>query len=667
MGPVPTNLGSSLCRVIWPASRFEPSAFAAEIPTARLHPDPWVVFQAARGALLTNAVPLAYEIGNEPDLYFTPDLPDRMALTLKAAWWAIKSVQPKSRVLMPSLAARPGPYAEMLLANRVASYTDAWNLHLYGWAQDFSEGVAEHRQFLTRTTGKRLPLWVTEIGFAEFPAVPPPIPDVLLARQRAFFERVTVSAPFDAIAQQWAFVLGPQLEQGQDYGLNNADGSPRPALEALLELSRWLRQGRPVFEVRRRSDSAVVGYVFARESPESVDSRSWGTLLVSPHRRADFSLPEVPGGSSEQQPEAAPETSLWEAHLEFPHGYGPVRLGLNGEWGETAVNRLKFVASAATNLFLYTPPRPFSVAGCDWVPVSPSVRSRAERSERIPAPGPVVISFAFETNQVRADKASVAYRYAPRKALRLVVRGDNFGVEAVNGHWHVRLPAGWRVTEGELQGWMQVPAGGTARRELKVHPRDSASFAERQKLVVRWSGDDGHDDQAAGWLAPQGDENAPFAGEELSGDWQPTEAEAIWQRTELPGGGARWQLRELRPGVTTGLLLTLPGSIRLRPDDVLRFRLRAADADSHFRRRLDLITVKRQVFRLGDDWPVGEAWQTVEMRVGDFTPAFWSRTDSTRRNGPAAARYFRVGLFGVAPGATVELGPLELRRARSSR
>lgn len=649
-------LGAGLCRVIWPGAKSEPTGFSPEIRTMRLGTNPWEIAEAAQSLLLSPDAPTAYEIGNEPDLYFTPDLPDRMALTLKAAWWGIKTRQPDAPVLMPSLAARPGPYATLLAANNLANYTDAWNLHLYGWAPDFGTSITEHRCFLERVTGTRRPIWVTEIGFAEFPELPPPAPEFLLARQRAFFERVTLAAPFAGLAQQWAFVLGPRLIQGQDYGLNEPDWAPRPALEALVRLTRELPAWRPAFELRHRAEGAVVGQVLARRDLKPGEEATWLVLLMSPYRRADFALPNVPGLSPRDQPRVAPETSLFELRLRFPSGYGPVRWGLEGTEGIVTAETLNFTASAATNLFLRTPARRFEVEGCDWIPVRASERRR--RGGR-PRPSPVVISLAFPTNSVRPDKEAVAYRYPDGQSLRLVVRGDNFGSEPADGIWYLKLPPGWRIA-GKHRGWMQVPAGGSARQEVVLSPPPGVASSVRQRLTLEWIGDQGQGDRAAVWLASEPVSSEFTKVQPWPADWQPTEAETRWERTDQPGDISRFRLIELRPGATTGLLLPLPAALRLRPDDVLRIPVRAADEESYFRRRLDLITPDRRVFRHGDDWLVGPEWQTLELRVGDFTPAFWSRADPAARTGPAEARYLRLGLFGLVPGGTVELGPVTI-------
>jgi hypothetical protein len=123
----------------------------------------------------------AWEVENEPDIGFVADNPETYAAFQKAVYLGLKhgaaaafqseaeslELRAKSQelgikrpeltahrsqlvahcsplVLMAPLALPPGPYLERLWANGIASYTDGFNFHYYGYAEDFS-GV--YRQF----------------------------------------------------------------------------------------------------------------------------------------------------------------------------------------------------------------------------------------------------------------------------------------------------------------------------------------------------------------------------------------------------------------------------------------------------------------------------------------------------------------------------------------
>ena len=142
-------------------------------------------FAAAYGDLVN-----VWEIENEPDIDFVVENPETHAAFQKAVYLGLKAAvppsgskvegrkaqvlgarwkvsgwryhktgflgltldlgpstfdsPPASRVVMAPLALPPGPYFERLWANGLASYTDGFNFHYYGYADDFT-GV--YRQF----------------------------------------------------------------------------------------------------------------------------------------------------------------------------------------------------------------------------------------------------------------------------------------------------------------------------------------------------------------------------------------------------------------------------------------------------------------------------------------------------------------------------------------
>ncbi|MBW8782760.1 MAG: hypothetical protein JF599_12865 [Verrucomicrobia bacterium] len=70
--------------------------------------------------------------------------PGRLSLSLSGAQSGMDGQNFSPRVLMAPLALPPGPYLERLWSNGLASYTDGFNYHYYGYAEDFT-GV--YRQF----------------------------------------------------------------------------------------------------------------------------------------------------------------------------------------------------------------------------------------------------------------------------------------------------------------------------------------------------------------------------------------------------------------------------------------------------------------------------------------------------------------------------------------
>jgi hypothetical protein len=645
VGVAPETTGRTVV-VGWPgATPFRP-ADAPELYQWRLATNLWSVYGWAKtnNPARRQAV-AALEIGNEPDLHFTPDLPDRMAATLKAAWWGSKSAYPDLPVLMPSLAAAPGPYARQLVANRVLNYTDGWNFHFYGWAQDFGASGVAQRRFADRHHGRHLPLWVTEYGFADLPAGPEPPAPILLARQRAFFETTTLAGAALGLDHQFAFCLQPVVDVGLDVGLSLPEGTPRPALTAWLEMVRRLRVATPAYRLHHLALGQTVGWVW--QLPATAHQpETWWTLLQSPHRRTDFELPPLPDSPRTGRPTPAPLTSFFEFQLTFPPGTQPLAVGLAGEFGPWPEPTLHFNASAATNLHLLTPPRRFEVAGCRWERLRPPP---ARPPAPATSPSPVVVTLIPD---LAADKTAVTYRYAPAQPVALAVRLYNFSATPQTGRWRLSLPPGWRLEPGQKPaGWVELPPLGEQGLTVTLHPPAQAS-GRPEVCRLRWWDPQGQTDQAELHLRPTG----PVRGSEerLTAQWEPADSDTQWLR-ETRGEQQHFRLVEAASSAGGSLLLGLPPGAVESPDTVLRFRVRLEGAGGAWRRRIELITPTREVFRWGEDPRQTEPGETIEARVGDFTPAFWSHVGA---GDPAAGRYVRVSLLGLVPGESVELSPV---------
>ena len=656
----------------WPGA--VPQGNTPSGPEMRLADDLWEAYwQARTNAPAPSSGPTAFEIGNEPDLYFTRDLPDRMAATLKAAWWGLKRDHPERTVLMPSLATAPGPYAEQLVNNGIGRYTDGWNLHFYGWAQDFAGAVAAHRRTLTKIGRPDLPLWVTEFGFADFPAGNP-TNEILLARQRTFFERLVFEGTALDVAKQWAFVLTPRTEAGLDFGLLDPDFVPRPALNGLLASTQLLRGAAPRYRLVTRAGGDCVGYVF--QLPDNGKEKSrYATMLFSPSRRADFSLPGRLDDPSASQPATASASSVFPLQVRFPVDLKPVQIDLGTEQKEWSGTELALTVSATNNLVLVTPERRFTVDGCDWIPLGhpgkvarlpfhPSVKRGSPRSVA-PEPSPVIATLRPLGSDVIADKGTLAYRYPTEVPLRFELRWHNLSDHVQTGSWKLHLPAGWQLAPKSVaKGTLTLSSLTDFATMVVLQPPSGISSAQRDPIALEWRGAHGETDRSVIQLATEG--LASGATEALAPDWQSLNAHSIQWASQKDGSTTRLSLTRLAPGASPGLILSLHGLKQLALDDVFRLQIRLAHPASPVSPaslRCEFITPQREVFRHGEDQPLNPEWQAFEWRVGDLTPAFWSHVGP---GDPRASRYLRLGLFGFAEGQALEVGQLELIRSPSA-
>ena len=208
----------------------------------------------------------AFEIENEPDISFVEENPETYLAFLKAAYLGIKSAQPETLetprsagargqsplfarlrpapranspwVVMAPLALPPGPYFERLVANGLFSYTDAFNYHFYGFADDFT---GTYRQFedAVQSTGLRdaaanqlrrtLPVLLSEYGYGSLSDVDRNTAEGR-ERQWRWFRSVGQQAEALRIAGPMAFCLPPYLEsEAVEFGLTTPVRPAPPA------------------------------------------------------------------------------------------------------------------------------------------------------------------------------------------------------------------------------------------------------------------------------------------------------------------------------------------------------------------------------------------------------------------------------------------------------
>ena len=425
-----------------PAARHRAATAAASLATMPLPDDLLALYWHGRTNLPgQTGVRQAWEVWNEPDFHFVGDNPDRMAAVLKAAWWGIKAGNPAATVLMPSLAFPPGQYLDELVRNRIGPYTDGYNFHHYGWAQDFLPHLRAHRAAMARA-GWELPVWITESGHVEMLAQVAPRYEEL-ARQQAYHERVALSAFAAGVDYYLAFILDPFVEGNFDLGMSDPDGEPRPALDSYLHLTRALPATKPRYWIRHRATASEVGVVLQ----ESADT--WWVALWSPYRHDDLLLPaptdrgerDGRGRRIARQPRTAgrwggeAKLPAWPEHgavqltalprrsrlenagsrsrdvaegravsdslgqaastelplaLRFDPPAAAIRIGLRGEALLEEVADARFEVEAGANLHLRVPARRFELAGCDWVPIAPPAvaKRRPPPAVGLDAPGP---------------------------------------------------------------------------------------------------------------------------------------------------------------------------------------------------------------------------------------------------------------------------------------
>ncbi|MEI6861850.1 MAG: hypothetical protein WCL04_06310, partial [Verrucomicrobiota bacterium] len=258
----------------------------------------------------------AWEIGNEPDLFWTSDNAATYASYLKAVALGLRagsraatlaarsaSRDPRTRspapaeplILNGALAMTPGPFLEQLAANDVLSHLDGFNWHFYGYPEDFT---AQYRQFEEAVTTlaaarvrpaawagppavkKTLPVFLTEYGYGGMDGAAAET-KAGRVRQWRWFHDVTEQMQTLRIAGPLAFYLPPYLENSRsEFGLtmkpNNLQFSPGDF--GLAKTEAWMRR----IGTRVGDNAVSPALAWLAGLPSPARSRDWPVTVAPP-------------------------------------------------------------------------------------------------------------------------------------------------------------------------------------------------------------------------------------------------------------------------------------------------------------------------------------------------------------------------------------------------
>ncbi len=178
----------------------------------------------------------AIEIWNEPDQanqdYFAgSDKPARYAKLLRAAYPAIKRVDPALPVLAGSIVGSDGSFLKALYAAGIKGYYDGLAVHFY--VQTLAKLREIHEVQLAN--GDYTPLWLDEFGWSNcYPAVKleqeqPCVTTAVQAQDLYEVVQAIRQAPYVAAA----IVYKLQDSRGEEFGVVSTSGRAKPAFSSL--------------------------------------------------------------------------------------------------------------------------------------------------------------------------------------------------------------------------------------------------------------------------------------------------------------------------------------------------------------------------------------------------------------------------------------------------
>lgn len=615
--------------------------------------DLFETFQSCRDRLPEfEGSPKVFEVWNEPDFYFLNESAAEMAAHLKAAWWGVKTRNPEATVLMPSLAFRPGRYALELAANGLASWTDGWNLHYYGWSADFSAFLVHHRVF-ANAMGCDRPFWLTEIGHLGMSGASAEDP-VAQATQAAFHERTMIESWAHGVDRHLLFLLTPFAEARNELGLTDAQGQWRPALDLAVRLARVLPSCRPLFRIRHESLGEDVGLVLDRGDDQ------WWTVLWSPERPGEMAMPGVRARHSDR--------GTFALDVAWPRDWNEVRLGLDGATALAPSQVAVLEPTPWRNIHVLGPPAPFRLKDCRWIPWSVSkpaadlasipARAREELKNLPPRrePSPVVVRWKTSRPAIE-DKPSQTVRLPAGEAFAdATIELHNFSNQPISGEWNLDAPPGWSVLGPPRPHTWTIPPLAKREVRLRVSPREEpgAKPDVPARFRARWTGADGHTDEASvRWLAE-------------------TSQRSIWWRWGWrdfiadPRHADAWQVYAQDDEVSSLEVRTVRGANRemavhwkipraAMESDQLRLSLRHVQGRGRPHVQIQMTTAEGETWRYGELTALGKEPWSVNAVLGDFSPAIWSRHRTFLFPPVEKARWISLMFQGVEPGDVIEV------------
>ncbi len=205
----------------------------------------------------------AWEVWNEPDIFFWPDLSDTFAGVQKAAYLGFKAGDPDLLVLQGSFCRGYSPFSESLFESGIADYSDIFNWHIYAPPSAYAATLDKYLKMLERYEYSGRPVWLTEAGIrlrATEPGGELNAEDE--RKQAAFIPKSFVRSRAAGTDNHFFFVYPYYLERGIQFGILRKDLSPRPGLAAFAASAEILGQASYLGNVKSKDFEGVTAFLF---------------------------------------------------------------------------------------------------------------------------------------------------------------------------------------------------------------------------------------------------------------------------------------------------------------------------------------------------------------------------------------------------------------------
>ncbi len=174
----------------------------------------------------------AWEVGNECDIAWGGHA-DRFAGYVKAAYLGLKDGNPKALVLQGSMCWGPTTFAKIIYESGLGQYSDVFNWHFYGEAEQYAWQMEGFLDTLKRNGAEARPVWISEGGVAQPQTGENNMMDAESRRKQAYRTiQNAISALAAGVDKYFFFCMQHHEERNLEFSLLRPDGNPYPSFVA---------------------------------------------------------------------------------------------------------------------------------------------------------------------------------------------------------------------------------------------------------------------------------------------------------------------------------------------------------------------------------------------------------------------------------------------------
>lgn len=544
----------------------------------------------------------AWEVWNEPDIGFWPDLGDTFAGVQKAAYLGFKAGDPDLPVLSGSWCRGVCAFDENLLESGIADYFDIFNWHLYAPPEVYPGALRQYLDLLGKYHCADRPVWMSEAGIG-LHATQPNV-ELSPSQERTQAEFVPRSLAFSLAAgtdRHFFFVYPYYPENGVQFGALRQDLSPRPSFIAIAAAAELLGEARYLGRLKTPGEG-VIALAFA--------ARGTRVLVIWSDKPQTVELSNV------------------DADAQVADLFGAARPA----------------AVADGKLKLQVGPAAQYVIGLDEG-IAAGLTGEVRPPGKLPTNHPCPLVVRGQAKGAHFNKDSNRYLVGPEPFAYTVEVCNLSETRGAEGEVAVQVPAGWTCAPAGAK----VALAPMGRATFDFTLTAATSALGLQKVWVRPTFPGLSPQPSVSYFALEAQRLKTTASRDLNlGD------PAAWVKN-ISGNGAMDITASPDGGVRFAINFTAPGDRWCYPQvkyptpqdfsayQGIAFEYRCHDNDDETMVRMQLWKPNGSAY-IGPGWPARRNWTPAVLSFEDLSWGNWSPADPEAKFDPAHVAGLMIGL-----------------------